>query len=233
MMPRKKGQVTEENPKRNWCFKVHHIIDGQDLIAAEMHRAHQYANKLIELEQTRRHESDRVIDNHYPGFLALKEEYQAAAEAKKLAETPEDRKAVKERFVVAKAAYKPDADRVYSDPLIRTALEQTELEHAEAIKQARANCGCYWGTYLLVENSLRHIRQGAPPRYRRWHLDGSVGCQLQQGLAWTDVMAGNDSRLRVRVQALGERPRFNKRGVPLPQANPECRESRVNKQPRP
>lgn len=70
----------------------------------------------------------------------------------------------------------------------------------EDIKAARATCGVYWGTYLIIEDSLRDMRRGAPPKFKRYEGHGSIGVQIQGGITVAQATGGEDSRLRIDLE---------------------------------
>jgi len=67
-------------------------------------------------------------------------------------------------------------------------------------KAARAECGCFWGTYLTVEDAASKFHIGPPPRFKRWEGNGTIAVQLQGGLTVEDAIAGGDTRLRIALQ---------------------------------
>jgi len=65
-------------------------------------------------------------------------------------------------------------------------------------REARAVCGVYWGSYLLVEAANDAARKSrTEPHFHRWDGTGQAGVQLQGGLAVADAMSGTDTRLRI------------------------------------
>lgn len=64
-------------------------------------------------------------------------------------------------------------------------------------KSARANCGCYWGTYLPIEDACKDFGKGAPPRFERWDECRAIAVQLQGGLSVSDALACKDTRLQI------------------------------------
>jgi hypothetical protein len=70
----------------------------------------------------------------------------------------------------------------------------------EAIKEARANCGVYWGTYLIIEDSLKDMRKGPPPKFKRYQGHGSIGVQIQGGMTVAEAIGGKDTQLRIDLE---------------------------------
>lgn len=72
--------------------------------------------------------------------------------------------------------------------------------------------GVGWGTLGAVDDSLKGIRKGAPPRFAAWRGAGRVAVQLQddakdgtgrKGLSVRDLLACEDTRLRLDVRPAG------------------------------
>lgn len=93
----------------------------------------------------------------------------------------------------------------YLQMLEDAGLSSGEQEHSIAVKRERNKCGCYWGTYLIVEDAMKDIHKGAPAKFRRFEGDGSIAVQLQGGLTYVDAIAGTDTRLRLYLPKLTER----------------------------
>lgn len=64
-------------------------------------------------------------------------------------------------------------------------------------KACRKLSGCYWGTYLPIEDACKDFGKGAPPRFERWDECGAIAVQLQGGLSVADAIACNDTQLRI------------------------------------
>lgn len=83
------------------------------------------------------------------------------------------------------------------DPRWTAAQAQIDADTLAEKKRLRAACGLYWGTYLAVEDSLRGVRKGRPPKFQRWRGDGHLAVQVQHGLSPAEALAGVDNRLRI------------------------------------
>lgn len=78
------------------------------------------------------------------------------------------------------------------------ALAAITQEARAKAKALRGSCGVYWGTYLLIEQSMDAARRAIePPRFQRWTGDGAVAVQIQHGIATAEVMQGDDTRLQI------------------------------------
>jgi hypothetical protein len=69
--------------------------------------------------------------------------------------------------------------------------------YESAVKSARENCGCFWGTYLIIEDACSKFHVGPPPRFVPYAGDGTIAVQLQGGLSIEDAIAGKDTRLQL------------------------------------
>ncbi len=182
------------------------------LVWEQLRAAHRYRNKLVEIERHRREQAAAVVSAASPDLAALEAQYaslqtKAEAEAtrikavnkaaRKQKATAEDRKALSMIHAEKKkvyAALKVAKDAAYKSVQARAALDQIDAAALTAAKEARANCGTGWGTYLQVENSLNGIRKGPPPKFLSWRGDGKLAVQLQGGMSVEAAEAG-DGRL--------------------------------------
>lgn len=81
-----------------------------------------------------------------------------------------------------------DLTTEYSGTLIS---EDSTRRKGGHFKEARANCGVYWGSYLAVEKAIEQALEKSvrgPIRRRRWTGDGLVAVQVQGGCSWDDVL---------------------------------------------
>jgi hypothetical protein len=69
----------------------------------------------------------------------------------------------------------------------------------QALLAARAECGCYWGTYLLVEQAAEQARKTAriEPHFSRFDGGGRIGVQIQHGMPLDELCSGRDTRLHL------------------------------------
>jgi predicted RNA-binding Zn-ribbon protein involved in translation (DUF1610 family) len=222
----------ESKPSRIYSYKAKAPAEGLEAVGEQIHLAHRYRNRLIELERVRREQVEAAMREHAPDVARMESHVgELEAEAERLADglrkrnqearsrvaTAEDRAAMKEakqRLKEARAEHKGLRKAAFADEGLRATLSDIDASTLAAQKEARAASGLYWGTYLLIEQSLRDIRKGAPPRFRRWTGEGTVAIQFQGGLDWGKAMLGDDQRLKVVIQPLG------------PDADPHSRRSR-------
>lgn len=186
-----------------------------DVVSEQMHRAHVYYNQLVEIEQAHRIARETA--------LRQDPDYAAAAVAADALETrlAEVRNAIKEDRQAEKSnvptpVKDEEARSILQQlrvtwPLVRTlrlkarkanaiqaALSVVNAENKAAQIAARAACGCYWGTYLIVEQAMESARKAIePPRFHRWDGSGHVAVQIQHGMSVEDLHGCQDTRIRI------------------------------------
>jgi hypothetical protein len=203
-------------------------ING-NLVDEQISAAHRYQNKLIELEHARRRDRDEAIaiDPRVAEFNSRVAELEAALEDERSALSAERSKArsrevgdpTKVTEIIAslkvlrderKSAVKNAIER----PDIRAALASASKKHKSSVREARATCGVFWGTYLQIEAAVESAaRSLTPPRFRRWTGDGAVSVQLQKGLVTSAMAECKDRRVRLTPVAT---PVPGRGGRPLP-----------------
>lgn len=70
----------------------------------------------------------------------------------------------------------------------------------EGGRVSRANCGVYWGTYLLIEQAVETAdkkSERGDPRFRRFDGSGRIGIQIQGGVTTEDLFAGRSNLLQI------------------------------------
>lgn len=187
-----------------------------DRVDEQIRLAHRYQNTLIEIERRRRDAVAAIQRSHDTTAPLVAQEAAlvaqlhaqrqsiaatAAAARSKKAVTPEQRaqttamkeqlRTVRAELTAARAALRDDAS---VGAQIRAVNESAKVES----KAARAACGVYWGTYLLIEQALDAARRHpTPPHFRRWTGDGAVGVQIQGGMTVAEALAADDARLQL------------------------------------
>lgn len=198
-------------------------VEGDQEVRTQMRLAHRYRNTLVEIEHARR-DAVRAFRMAHGDIQQLTLEVQkedavvyAAVQAAKAAKM-EARSAaapehLREAVVVAKAAKKAALDRlrqarktVKEDPDAVKQLDLIEERAADLRRNARAHCGVYWGTYLLIEDADVQARavpyydiSGTGPNnpgFSRWCGEGMIGVQTQGGLGVADAF-GDDTMMRI------------------------------------
>lgn len=205
--------------------------ENAELVWNQMVAAHRYRNKLVEIERARRAEvrAQRSSD----GTIAALEASAKAADAavqealvqvKRAKEGSRTRKVpdhLRQALNIARLASRDAVAAVRTarkalmaeDGAFRVALDQIEEKYAAIRREARANCGVYWGTYLLIEDQDQAVRKSLPlyqldgitpndPHFVRWEGEGQVGVQIQGGMSVSEL----EDDLRFTIQT-GSLPR--------------------------
>ena len=217
----------ESLPARIFSYGANAPIGNWPLVEDQMRRSHEYKNKIIEVERARRTASDAALAELCPELLKIEAEIlnvedriealdsnmavdRMAFFSKEYADADKNKALVglkkqqKELFAKRKAL---------RDPLFQSSSWKKKAEPIEhAAKKAglenRANSAIYWGNYLHVEQSMRRVRKGAPPKFARWDGDGHLAVQIQNGMTVEEALSGADSRIRIkegRVEVEGSR----------------------------
>lgn len=240
----------DSKPSRIYGYNARAPHEGGDLVDEQLGLARVYRNAKIARERDRRVQVEEAVASRFPELAALKAAWDAAEarrqeieaavtlrnqQARRRTGTAEDRKAVKDARQAAneaKAAYKPARKAAFEDPALKAALDEVDSRAKDDMKEIYAGRtdprigNLYWGTKLLVDQALSKIRTGAPPEFKRWNGEGAVAVQCQGGLPWTDALLGTSALVRVQIESLETRPTHNKRGQPIPMADPNSRRSR-------
>lgn len=196
--------------------------ENHELVLAQMRAAHVYRNRLTEIERARRAKV-RSINSAHGDIAAAERAAAAAAEAEQEAaravsahrastRTRAVPAPLKETLTGARVAKRDAVQKLRAmraaareDVSTVSAVEKVNEEASAEQKAARAACGVYWGTYLLVEEAMDAARKtplydGAEPndpRFARWEGEGTVGVQLQGGLPTPEAF-GDDTRIQIR-----------------------------------
>lgn len=188
-----------------------------DLIDEQILLAHRYRNKLVEIELKRRTAVRELFSAHPDADLQLLQGQIETAEAalaevrvnianhRKTARTKKGpaellarRRELGATLKQLRADLRERKRAVREDEALQAALRQTQEVAWQAIRDARAINGLYWGTYLAVEQGADRARKGRmDPRFKRFDGTGKIAVQLQGGLLVADALSGQDSRLRI------------------------------------
>lgn len=208
------GNATFSGPTKVYEYGCLAPTVGADLVEQQIRLAHQYRNKLVELELHRRAEWRRIIGEH-PQVAALEAQAHgleqliettrsailtARQKARKAVETDEEDASVRQLRSVLKVVWRDlkDAKKTaQNDPVYKARLHALEDESKKAGREARGACGLYWGTYLVAEQAADKARKAATdPRFQRFDGSGHLAVQLQGGLA-TGAVFGSNSRIQI------------------------------------
>lgn len=187
--------------------------ENEGTVRDQANLAHRYRNRLVEIELGRRGRVEQAVQEHDPALPGLESEIEQVANelaavrgeirrknsVRRQRGTDADDKSTADGLRAElrrlRAERKERRTAAFADGTLRTSLDAIDAETHATAKQARADSGLYWGTYLVVENSMKDARKGAPPRFKRW--DGSIhlAVQLQGGLDVARAVSGDDSRI--------------------------------------
>lgn len=205
----------ESQPSRIYAYGAKAPVVNGERVGEQIWLGHRYRNTLAEIELRRREQTDKMVvtlSPELPGveakLLEADQAIESAAAEIKLANkqarrqkaTPEQKTKLaalrKERAALRKKR-KALRDVVFSDSGTHDALTGIDQRAAAEQREARAESGLYWGTYLTVEQGCQSFRKGRPPRFLRWTGEGRIAVQVQGGLAPEDAFGGEDKRLIV------------------------------------
>ncbi len=183
------------------------------LVEEQIRAAHRYQNQLIEIERARRDRYHDILDT-VPGVAQSRAEVnrldvEIAERVGKLKHirsltrrrTPDAKLPVAVRalrFELKAARTQLHHREKAAREVVADALSESEKTAQAAVRAARAECECYWGTYLIVERSIPH--SGPPPHFRRWNGAGHIAVQLQGGMTEEELLSGDDTRLRLQIR---------------------------------
>ena len=195
-------------------------VEGEDIVNEQMLMAHRYYNKLIEIE-CESLTTNRETVKERQQQLRLPEIEELEEKVKELKGVLQERtseikkwriqhgkqvapKEIRDQLKEAKAQRKVIGEELkkvkkvlYEDPVVIKKHKKANEQANRLRKDARASCGCYWGTYLTVEQASDAAREDAKflPHFRRWDGSGAVAVQVQHGITFEKAMEGDDTRL--------------------------------------
>ncbi len=180
-------------------------LENEEAVWNQLFLANRYRNQLVEIELRRRADHKAILEEMDSGLsgltsqiTSLTEKIESLVAEKKVRNSAERKrqrhadidsqisslKADRRRVV---SAYKVAKKVAYADPRYTSALKAADLSASAAIKEARKvasrDWGLFWGTYLTVEDSLKNIRKGTPPKFTRFQRrnGGCIAVQIQSG----------------------------------------------------
>src|ERR1700722_1435519 len=199
--------------------------EGADLVKEQILLGHRYRNTLVEIERGRRaalraaeekygHDVERLklrqaemsLVAHDIGVQA--KAYRTANRTRKL--PVEIVAELKEARIAERAANQAlrEARRLSATDATVAAWRDVINERALGlVRGARSLSGCFWGTYLLVEEAAKdsfgdvkvYGMRGEPtdPGFVGFDGSGAVGVQIQGGISTEEALGGKDTRLRI------------------------------------
>ena len=215
-------EVAMTSSIRVYRYGITAPYESAALVYEQMRLAHAYRNTLVEIERGRR-AAVRALENEDIRRLTAGVAQADAACQTLAAEIKKVRAESRKRSEGTTLREKLLAAREHKR-LLTTTLYAVRREHAaktrdaadiigerakELQRSARAHCGVYWGTYLLVEEAAQASAQ-APlyeldgvtphdPKFLRWTGDAEVGVQIQVAAkgAISAVVGETHSQLRI------------------------------------
>lgn len=199
-------------------------ISNIDFVNDQMKKAHQYQNKLIEIERWRREEI-RKIENqagNIPELIKIQQEKESVvdalnaqikkenANARKKVNNSDLKKqllAAKKERKDARTAIKEARKIIRLDENIKNAKNEIELKIKEKEKEARkSDIAPWYGTYLYVEAAIdktkkMHFYDGVnpnDPKYRRYDGSGRFG-HFQLGSKDKTILNGEKNPKREQI----------------------------------
>lgn len=196
-------------------------VENGDLVIDQMRKAHRYRNLLVEIEQAKRGAVEVAQAESVPAIDRVRARIaELDAQAESMWSGVDRKKVSKADRQNIKDAMGPlNAERL----ALRAHAKALKAEHAEIlkaayavlnerktvlVKAARAQCGVYWGTYLLVEKAVEDgAKKPEGVTFKRWDGRGRIGVQLQGGEDAAGVMGDGDTRLQVIDKRCGRQPK--------------------------
>lgn len=105
----------------------------------------------------------------------------------------------------ATRAWRARRAAILADDASRLACDAINARAHELTISARAHCGVYWGTYLLVEDAAQAARKAplydgdepSDPLFAPWRGEGNLGVQVQGGEPVAAIVGTTDTRVRI------------------------------------
>ncbi len=180
-------------------------------VRMQMELAHRYRNKLVEIERGRREavrstlSRNGLVDLELAAARAEAEESAAAAAVSAAKGAARAGKGPPELVAALRTARAATAEarsllaaerrRLKADPRVQAEVALAAGVAGALVRGARANCGVYWGTYLLIEAEMQASAKMPyydgtrpnDPRFQRWTGEGQIGVQCQGGVDVADL----------------------------------------------
>lgn len=169
-----------------------------DLVAQQMVLAHRYYNDLIAIERDRLAavravlSADAEVECLEAWVAQVREDRDAARDAIKRSrsaararvDTEEQRGLVRDltdQLREVAAICRSARKALFADQDFIAAVGDINVAAGNRSRQARAECGCYCGTYQCVEQAAGAACSSAKfdPAFRRWDGSGTVGVQVR------------------------------------------------------
>jgi hypothetical protein len=190
--------------------------ENKDIVDEQIPLGWAYYNKLIEIDIYYRklYREERC---RYCPEIEMLESWDACADddleerrldirrqrskTRSRSETPEQRQAVKDAIAYKKEVYallKAGRKKEKGNKTLQLISAKQKEERKLVEKKARAECGCYWGTYLAAEQAVDLARASkTDPEVKKKRRRGTVAVQLQNGMEVASLFDCEDRRLRI------------------------------------
>lgn len=195
---------------KNWCYGAKEP-DLTTAVQEAVYRAHQYRNKLCELELQKRERHDELLRRLVPDYTALLQQCEQlsqqiedllgqiqAERVKQRTKTPTGVQSLAEQVKQLKAERKERwrqctaaKKAAYQTAAVKAAMDANQEQFNREVKAAKQESGLYWGTEAVVRESCGSFNRGAPPEFRRFSGEGQLGVQLQGGVDTADMFNKN------------------------------------------
>lgn len=183
----------------------------------QIYLAHEYGNKLVEVELRRRTEYTEARRAIFPDMESVEQEISGLVEqianlrkqitdnnqkTRRKSVDPGIRSEIKRlsaELKLVRASRKEMCEQAKSNEELKLAAEVIEKKAQEAIKDlygVYTKRGLYWGT-LNMATSRRVKRSSKPPRFRRFDGQGELAVQIQGGMTFEELLEGKSNFVRV------------------------------------
>lgn len=207
---------TSTVPTRIWTFGCRPPTEGAELARDQLKAAHRYYNKLVEIELERRRRYRAARSDLFPEILSLESEVERLAgeleaardvikkerqKTRTRSETPIQKlevEALRARLKVNRDELKKLRAAVRDSEGLKTKSDAIQEWSYQAVRDARAACGVFWGTYLLVEKAADAMRRSkVDPRFHRFDGGGRIGVHLNNGISMDELFGCENGSIRL------------------------------------
>lgn len=179
---------------------------NEDLVLTQIRNGHRYRNKLIEVERDRRTKAHEILNSHGDS-APIAAELTAITQARdtlreqigrqrattrsrsESAELRAQTKLLGKQASELRVRLKAIKEVIRLDPEIKAALDANEKHAQQRVRDERAKCECYWGTYLLAEQAADAARKSkTDPKFQPFKGEGRVSVQISHGISPTKLL---------------------------------------------
>ena len=176
-----------------------------DIVDNQLILGNRYRNALVSIERKRRDairgwinkpvEKESIayseaIESFSIAETAMKKQRASTRSRSDTAEQRGEVKDLRKKKKDALSVLKAARVKAKKEELFKAEMDDAESQSRQEIKDARSECGLYWGTYLVIEAAMAASRKKMPlwdkhfepanPRYQRWQGTGTVAVQVQK-----------------------------------------------------